>query len=244
MDINKVVNREFLTNSALGRWLLPLVAISLVLAANVMVFTQVPNERVMGAVQRIFYFHVGSAMASYVMVAIVFLASVLFLATRSSAWDLLAQASANIALLFCLIVLLTGCIWGHAAWNTWWRWEPRLVSFLILTLLCFSYVILRKFSSSSEQNAVFAAVLGILVAINVPVVIFSIKFVDQLQQLHPQVVAKQGLRDTSYIVGFVISNLAAISLSLWMMWLKLTNLVLARDVREAIIEKQIVEEAA
>ncbi len=231
MQIRKFVNSEFLTSSIWGTRIIPAAAACLVMAALVIVFLVVPNERVMGAVQRIFYFHVGSAMACYAMIVLLLIGSSFYLATRENAWDAIAEAGAFVAFVFASIVLLTGSIWGHSAWNTWWRWEPRLVSFLILWLLLFSYVLLRQFSSGAERAGAFAAVLGILIALNVPVVIFSIKLLSHAEQLHPEVVAQRGLRDWRFILGLVVSNVALIAAALWLWWLRLTGSVIEHSIR-------------
>lgn len=165
---------------------------------NYLVFLVVPNERIMGPVQRIFYFHVGAATACYVSIAILFLGSVMYLATSGRKSDTLAHAAAEVALLLCSIVLVSGMIWGKSAWNVWFSWEPRLVSFLLLWLLLLAYNVLRSFADS-EQVATHSAVIGILSAINVPIVIYSIKLLPTISQLHPQVVEKQGLKDPLFI---------------------------------------------
>ncbi|MCB0343996.1 MAG: cytochrome c biogenesis protein CcsA [Bdellovibrionales bacterium] len=241
MQIERYINTKYLTSSRLGTRVLPLAAASLVLIAMVIVFLIVPTEAVMGAVQRIFYFHVGSAMACYAMIALVLVGSSFFLASREAAWDAMAEAAAFVAFVFASIVLVTGSIWGHSAWNTWWRWEPRLVSFLILWLLLFSYVLLRQFSAGSERAEAFAAVLGILIALNVPVVIFSIKLLSHAEQLHPEVVAQRGLRDYRFIVGLVVSNIALIAAALWFWWLRLTGTVIERSIRLGALRAHSIE---
>jgi heme exporter protein C len=155
---------------------------------------------------------------------------VCYLATRIDAWDALAEAAAVVGLLFCSIGLASGMIWGHSAWNVWWRWEPRLVSFLVLWLILLAYVLQRGFSLSHARQKNFAAVLGILSAVNVPIVIFSIKLLDHTEQLHPEVVAKQGLRDASYLYTFALSNVALLMFAIWLLSVTTTNVLLRRRV--------------
>lgn len=196
------------------------------------VFMVVPNERVMGAVQRIFYFHVGSAMSCYVMIAVLLAGSISYLATKRTFWDQLAEAGGVTALLFCTIVLLSGMIWGHSAWNVWWRWEPRLVSFLVLWLILLGYVILRGVLKDDERLPSFASVLGILAAVNVPIVIFSIRLLAPTEQLHPEVVANQGLKDPRFVYALIMSNLSAIAMSLFLLLQRLRLAVLTSRMRE------------
>ena len=225
---NDISGLNWLAQGIFCRRILPFLCCALVLLGNFYVFAVVPNERVMGAVQRIFYFHVGAAMGAYLMIAVLFVASICYLNSRSFKWDALGEAAASVGFVFCSIVLASGMIWGHSAWNTWWRWEPRLVSFLVLWLLLFSYTVLRSFTADSSQRRNFAAVLGILAAVNVPIVIFSIKLLDQAQQLHPEVVAQQGLRDESFVVALVICIAAMLAASLWLLKLKFVNSLLIR----------------
>jgi heme exporter protein C len=209
IDIDKLLDPERLTKSVLIKVLsaLSLVGVSLGLY---LVFMVVPNEQVMGAVQRIFYFHVASALAAYAVIFILLFASSFYLLTKKDAWDALAEAAATVSLLFCSVVLASGMIWGHSAWNTWWRWEPRLVSFLVLWLILFSYVVLRAFSEDHSRQRSFAAVLGIIAAVNVPIVIVSVKFLSQADQLHPEVVGKQGLKTASFVYALVTCIVAMV----------------------------------
>jgi heme exporter protein C len=203
------------------------VAAILVLASIFYIFAVVPNERVMGAVQRIFYYHVGGALACYVFVGVVFCSSVLFLLSDNPKWDMLADAAAGIAFMFCTAVLASGMIWGHSAWNTWWRWEPRLVSFLVLWLILFALCALRLLSERDERQSRFAAVLGIFSAINVPIVILSIRLLSASEQLHPQVIANQGLTDPRMRIGLGLSTVALIFLGTALWGLRVRLLVLA-----------------
>ncbi len=190
-----------------------------VLYANYMVFLVVPNERVMGAVQRIFYFHVGCAIATYIAVALLFLAALGHFANRNPFWDILLVAAAEVALVFCLIVMTTGMIWGHSAWNTWFRWEPRLVSFLILLLILIAINLLRWFGDK-DKVANHTAAFSILAAINVPLVVYSVKFLPQTAQLHPQVVQERGLRDPSFTKAMLITIIAMILLQFLLVWVR------------------------
>jgi len=186
----------------------------------------------MGAVQRIFYFHVGSAIAVYLMLALLFVGSVCFLFTRKIEFDALSKAGASVGFLMCTIVLGTGMIWGHSAWNTWWRWEPRLVSVLVLWLLLLGYTLLRSTmrDHSSVRNS--ASVVGILSAVQVPIVMFSVKLIDHTEQLHPQSVSNQGLEDPSYVWALVLSIIAVCIFSLWLSIVKFSEELLAEEIKD------------
>jgi heme exporter protein C len=188
--------------------------------AQYLIFLVVPNEQVMGAVQRVFYFHVASALACYAAFGVVFIASVAYLVTLRHKADVLAVAAGEVGFVLCTIVLITGMIWGHSAWNTWFRWEePRLVTFLVLWLIFLSFTILRNFGDPAK-TAVHGSVLGILGALSVPLVYVSIKFLPQSARLHPEVVERGGLRDPSYWQAFGVSVGALFLMCGLLIWLR------------------------
>lgn len=205
-----------LVNSKITKSFLPFVVFVLIQVSLYLVFLVAPEERVMGAVQKVFYFHVASAITAYVLIAVLFAASIFYLISKREAWDYIADAASSVGLLFCTIVLVTGMIWGKSAWNTWWRWEPRLVSFLVLWTVLFSH----RFLKWQQSSSVISAVLGIFAAINVPIVVFSVKFLSQAEQLHPQVVAQQGLRSEWYVITLIFCTISILVFAFWLMVLK------------------------
>jgi heme exporter protein C len=136
----------------------------------------VPTEATMGIVQRIFYFHVPSAITSFLAFFVAFLASCAYLATRRLTWDNIAHAAVEIGVLFCTAVLVSGPLWARPVWGAWWPWEPRLTTTLILWLLYISYLLLRTYTENREQRARFSAVLGIIAFLDVPVVYLSVRW--------------------------------------------------------------------
>lgn len=224
---------ELLLHSRGFRYLLPAITLISVLVANYFVFIGVPNERVMGAVQRLFYFHVGSAFSVYFTLGVLFLASVCFLSTRVYLFDALARAAGELSFVLASAVLLTGIVWGHSAWNVWWRWEPRLVSMLILWLLVMAYSVLRassRFDTESLRGG--AAVLGIVSAIQVPIVVYSVKLMPQVAQLHPQAVSSQGLEDSNYIVALLLAIFAMLIFSVWLLVVRTSHLLLKEIIQD------------
>lgn len=206
--------------SPLWHYLATVVVFLLVAGAQYYVFMVVPNEQVMGAVQRVFYFHVASALACYAAFAVVFVASVTYLATRSERADLLSVAAGEVGFVLCTIVLVTGMIWGHSAWNTWFRWEePRLVTFLVLWLIFLSFAVLRNFGDPTK-TAVHGSILGILGALSVPIVYVSIKFLPQSARLHPEVIERGGLKDPTYWQAFGLSVAGLMALCALLIWVR------------------------
>lgn len=175
-------------SGALEPALLFLVAVLVPLCLHA-VFRFVPTEGRMGVVQRIFYFHVPSALAGFLGVALCALFSALYLWKRDRRLDLLAHASAELGVLFFTIVLLTGPIWARPVWGVWWTGEVRLTSTLVLWLLYAGYLILRQSAENPEQAARFCAVLGIVGALDVPIIYYSVEW---WRGLHPKVLKVSG----------------------------------------------------
>src|SRR5258706_6109870 len=147
-----------------------------------------PTEQTMGDVQRIFYYHVPSAWTAFVLFFVNFGASVFYLIKRKPAADIVALVSAEVGVVFCTVVLVTGPIWARPVWGIWWTWDMRLTSTLVLWLIYVSYLFLRRFSSSG-QTPTLAAALAVLGALCVPFVYFSILF---FRTQHPQPVMGGG----------------------------------------------------
>ncbi len=153
------------------------------------IFRAVPTEEKMGVVQRIFYFHVPSAFAGFLGVGLCALFSALYLWKRDRRLDLLAHASAELGVMFFTIVLLTGPIWARPVWGVWWTGEVRLTSTLVLWLLFAGYLILRQSAENPEQGARFCAVIGIVGALDVPIIYYSVEW---WRGLHPRVLKVSG----------------------------------------------------
>jgi heme exporter protein C len=155
-----------------------------------------------GDVQRIFYFHVPFAMSAFLGFALVLVFSILYLARGRRLWDTVASAAAEVGLLCCTIVLLTGPVWARYAWNVWWTWDARLTSTLVLWMIYAGYLVLRSFMADDLRMRRYAAVLGIIGALNVPIVYFSVRwfrtqhpatFIGKSGGLHPEMRAILGL---------------------------------------------------
>lgn len=139
-----------------------------------LIFGYAQVEKSMLEVQKIFYLHVSAAMTLYLAFGVNFLFSIKYLIKRKSDDDLLAVSAAEIGLVFCTIVLLSGPIWAKYAWNTWWNWEARLTSTLVLWLMYIGYFILRS-ALTEDKKGLYSAVLGIIAFFNVPIVHFATK---------------------------------------------------------------------
>ncbi len=152
-------------------------------------FIYAPQERTMGDVQRIFYFHVASWWVAFLAFAIVFAASVAYLVTRRREYDTLALASAEIGVVFTTMGLFTGPLWAKPAWGIYWTWDARLTTALVLWLIYVGYLMLRRYVPDESKRANLAAVAGIIGFVDVPIVYFSIRW---WRTQHPQPVIMGG----------------------------------------------------
>ena len=150
-----------------------------------LIFQVAPTDAVLGQVQRIFYFHVPIAIVSFVAFFVVFVASIGYLVTRRSGWDSVAHAAAEVGVVFVSLALLTGIVWARPVWNVWWTWEPRLTTTLILWLIYVAYLMLRSYVPNKSQGSLYAAGLGIIGFIDVPIVYYSVQW---WRSIHPSAV--------------------------------------------------------
>jgi len=161
----------------------------LLLAALWAIFVVAPVERQMGIVQKLFYVHVPSAYAMYVGFTVAMVGSVGYLWRRHDRWDALAVAGAEVGLLFCAMVLITGPLWARKAWGVYWTWDPRLTTTLLAGLVYSAFVVLRSVGGSGEAEKRFAAGLAIVGFAILPVIHFS---VQRWRGQHPTVISRGG----------------------------------------------------
>lgn len=151
-----------------------------------MSFFYAPTEKVMGDVQRIFYFHVSSAIMGFLAFLVTFIASIVYLVKRNRFADIVASSSVEIGVMFCLVVLTTGPIWARPVWGAYWTWDPRLVTTLILLFIYAGYMMLRGTIEEETKKARFSAVVGIIGFCDVPIVYKSIDWWSRT--IHPKVI--------------------------------------------------------
>jgi heme exporter protein C len=195
------------------------------------VFYWVPTDAGLGLSQRIFYYHVPSALTSFVGFAAGGIASAVFLKTGWSDWDHAAHASIGVAMVFATILLLTGSIWARTAWGTWWTWDARLTTFLVLWLLFASYSLLRSFAEGTELARRYAAVLAVVSALNIPIVMMATRL---WRTIHPQVINNPsgGIQDPAMKTAFTICLVAFLTLFTWLWALRVRVLRLEERVEE------------
>ncbi len=154
-----------------------------------LIFKVAPTEKIMGEVQRIFYFHVSLAISSYLAFTTVCVASIIYLWRKNLFWDTIAYSAAEIGVLFSTLVLITGSLWARPIWNVWWAWDPRLVTMLILWFIFVGYFLLRNGISDWGKRARYSAVIGIIGFLDIPVVRLATKW---WRSVHPRLKSEDG----------------------------------------------------
>lgn len=191
------------------------------LAAIYMVLIYVPSDRIQGVVQRIFYFHVPIAMLTFLAFTVVAIASALFLWRGGKEWDRLANASAEVGMVFCTLVLTTGPIWAKPIWGTWWTWDARLTTTLILWLIYAAYLMIRSTAGTGEQGARYAAILGIIGVVDIPIINRSVYW---WRTIHPAVIVTReggsGLSDPRMQATFAVCMVAFLLLYAWLVYVR------------------------
>ena len=180
-------------------------------AGVVMAFGVAPREVSQGNVQRIMYVHPPLAWVAYVAFAVVAAASIVYLVRRRPGADRLAHASAEVGVVFTGLAIATGSIWGKPTWGTWWTWDARLTSVAILFVMYVGYLLLRATIDDRERAARYCAVLGIVAALDMPLVHFSVYWWRTLHQ-PPSLLKPGGFTGSGAILTPLLVNIAAFTL--------------------------------
>ncbi len=152
------------------------------LACGYWIFMETPIESSQGIPQKIMYLHVPSVITTYFAFFIVFAFSIAYLWKRELKLDRVAKASAEVGLVFCALVLISGAVWGRPIWGTYWVWDARLTTTLLLFLIYLGYFLLRMSISDREKEARLAAVLGIIGFLDIPIIHKSVEWWRTLHQ--------------------------------------------------------------
>jgi len=180
-------------NAPWPKWLLPLLgwlSLAGLGLVGLIVFAFTPEEKYMRFSQKIMYLHVPSILATYTAFGVVFISSIGYLWKRTPGYDRVAKCSAEVGVVYCGLVLATGSIWAKPTWNTYWDWDPRLTTTLVLFMIFVGYTLLRSFAAPGEQQARLAAVLGIVGGLDIPIIHLSVSWWRALHQ--PSTLLKVG----------------------------------------------------
>ncbi len=165
--------------------ILDIVSIVLLAIATYLALVFAPTELVMGDVQRVFYFHIGTAWTALLGFILAAVFSVAYLVTKDLKWDRLQVASIEVSLVFFLITIVLGSIWARPAWNTWWTWDPRLTTAAVTELIYVAYFMLRQGIDDPDKRARFGAVYALVGGLSAPITFFAIRL---FRTIHPVVI--------------------------------------------------------
>jgi heme exporter protein C len=168
----------------------------------------VPADAEQGDVQRLMYVHVPAAWLAFLSFGVVFVASVAYLRTGRIRWDRVAVASAEIGVLFCVLTLALGSLWGRPVWGTWWTWDPRLTTTVVLLLIYVGYLSLRSVADSPSRRAHWSAVVGVVGFVDVPIVHMSVVWWRSLHQEATVVRPGAPTMDTSMLIALLVGTVA------------------------------------
>ena len=180
--------------------------------ATLAVFVYAPTEATMGTVQRIFYFHVSAGLVGYIGFFVVFASSIGFLLKRDLIWDRVARCSAEVAVLFASINLMTGVIWAKPIWGIWWVWDARLTLQLVLWASFIGYLMLGAYIADPRKRATVQAAVGILAFLDVPVNYMAIRW---WRTQHPSAVLAGGPNSAlppDMFIAFIVTFAAFLSI--------------------------------
>ena len=213
-----------------------LAAVAVMLVAAGFIFLYAPEDGLQGPVQRIFYLHVSSAIAAYGCFAVVLLGGVVYLWKENATADRLARAGALVGLVFTTVTLVMGMIWAKPIWGTFWTWDARLTSTLVLWIIYAGYLMVRRLAEPGRQAARFAAVVGIFGFIDVPVVHFSLTW---WRTQHPGPIVINDALPAQMLLAFLITMACTLYLAAVMIAIRyrievLTDQAAERNVSAAV----------
>ena len=179
---------------------LDIISLILLAVATYLALVFAPTERIMGDVQRVFYFHVATAWVGLLGFIAAGVTGIIYLRTQDLKWDLIEVAAVEISLVFFFITIILGSIWARPIWNTWWTWDPRLTSASIVELIYLAYLMLRQGIEDPDRRARFGAVYTLVGAVSVPITFVSIRL---FRSIHPVLDSanSSGAKETMGLTG-------------------------------------------
>ncbi len=188
------------------KYLLFWLSFVLMIATLYLIFLYVPPEKEMGIVQKIFYFMVPLGWLSMLAFLIIFIGSIQYLRTKQSKWDVLSHASAEIGIVFTTLTLITGSLWAKPTWGVWWDWgTPRLTSTLVLWFIYLAYFLVRSFATEEYRGATFAAVVGIVGFVDIPIIVLATSL---WRGMHPPMIIFKGDVAPQMMITLTVSIVA------------------------------------
>ena len=209
-------------------------AVVLMLAAGAAIFLYAPTDALQGSVQRIFYLHVSAAIAAYGCFAVVLVGGAMYLRNCSLVADRFARAGALVGLVFTTVTLVMGMLWAKPIWGTYWTWDARLTSTLVLWIIYAGYLLVRRLAEPGRQAARFAAVVGIFGFIDVPIVHFSVTW---WQTVHPGPIIVNNALPPEMLATFFVTMACTLALAAVLVVIRYRIETLADGAVQALTER-------
>lgn len=209
-----------------------LAAVGLMVLAAGAIFFYAPTDALQHEPQRIFYLHVSSAIAAYGCFAVVLIGGVIYLRNESLAADRFAHAGALVGVIFTTVTLVMGMLWARPVWNTWWTWDARLTSTLVLWMIYAGYLLVRQLAEPGRQAARIGAVVGIFGFIDVPIVYFSVSW---WRTLHPGSVIVRNALPPEMLATFLFTMVCTLVLAAVMVAIRY-RIETLQDERQSVME--------
>lgn len=164
---------------------LDILAILVLAVATYLALVFAPRELVMGDVQRVFYFHIGTAWVGLLGFIFAAILGIIYLVTKDIKWDIFEVAAVEISVVFFFITIVLGSIWARPAWNTWWTWDPRLTTAAITELFYIAYFMLRSGVDDPDRRARYGAVYTLIGSVSAPITFIVIRL---FRTIHPVII--------------------------------------------------------
>jgi heme exporter protein C len=170
--------------------------------STLLTFFVAPTESTMGHIQRILYLHVSVAWCGLASALAMGCCSLAYLGTRRLEWDHWSQATAEVGCLCSTLTLATGSAWAHEAWGTWWTWEPRLTSSLLLWIIYAGNLVMRESIDDPHRRARLGGILSIVGMCDVPLVLMATRWFRGVHPVSPEMDARMRVVLLAAVVCF------------------------------------------
>jgi heme exporter protein C len=210
-------------------WALGLLGAIVMICNLNIVFNQLPDEAMQGAIYRIIFIHVPAAINAQVLYTVSLVASIMFLIKKNFWWDSLAVSSIEVGTMLVLVNLVTGSIWGRNQWGIWWAWDLRMTSQLMCFLLYLGYLLVRPAIGEPTQRATMSAFIAIFAYADIPLVLMAIRLPNVRTQ-HPGPVLETGNLAPEFHAPFGLGVLAVLLISVALVLIRLHQETAQREI--------------
>ena len=207
------------------------------------IFLKLPIETSQGFPQKIMYLHVPTFIATYLAFFVVFAFSIAYLWKRDLMFDQIAKVSAEVGLIFCALLLVTGAIWGRPTWGTYWVWDARLTTTLLLFLIFMGYFLLRMSVNDRDKEARLASVLGIIGCLDIPIIHKSVEWWRTLHQPSTLFKVESGKASPSIppelLTPLIASTIVILMFYLYLLLLRYKTEIRREQLNQLLAETQV-----